>query len=83
MTATAAGPRPVTLDHWIGGESRTPATGEYLLTTSPVDGEPVSRVACGSEPDVDAAVTAAVDCALSWRQRTPAERTRLLPLWPG
>jgi aldehyde dehydrogenase (NAD+) len=78
VNALFAGGRPVTLDHWIGGAPRPPASGEYLLTTSPVDGDTVSRVACGTEPDVGDAVAAAADCAPPWRQRAPAERSRLL-----
>ena len=67
-----------TLDHWIDGAHRAPASGRYLERRSPVDGSLVCRVADGTQEDVDAAVAAAVRELPAWRRTPPAVRGRLL-----
>lgn len=68
----------VTLDHWVAGRSMSPASGDYLDSTNPLDHRVVARVARGNGADVRAAVSAAADSAPGWRRAKPIERGRLL-----
>jgi acyl-CoA reductase-like NAD-dependent aldehyde dehydrogenase len=53
----------------------SPGTGSRQLTvSSPVDGEPVTRVAIASEADVTAAVKAARDATPAWGRTSAAAR---------
>jgi aldehyde dehydrogenase (NAD+) len=64
--------------HFIGGEWRTPATGEYFDTVDPSNGDKLASVAQGSAADVDAAVKAARAASSGWRALTPHTRARYL-----
>lgn len=48
-----------TLSHWIGGEARPPAGGEFIDDVGPATGAVIARVPRGDRRDVDAAVQAA------------------------
>ena len=57
------------LDHFIGGEWLTPASGEYFPSHNPATGELLATVADGNEADVNRAVAAAaVDANVTLRQ---------------
>jgi aldehyde dehydrogenase (NAD+) len=64
--------------HFINGEWRNPAAGEYFDTLDPSNGEKLAAVAQGSAADVDAAVKAARAAAPKWRALTPHARARYL-----
>src|SRR5277367_3832080 len=66
------------LQHFIGGEWRSPAAGEYFDTVDPSNGEKLASVAQGSAADVDAAVRAARAASPGWRALTPHVRARYL-----
>lgn len=67
-------------DHYIGGRSVSPASGEYLPTDDPFSGETWARVARGNAADAGAAVQAAKAAFESgaWPALTASERGRLL-----
>ena len=54
------------LDHFIGGQWRKPASGEYFESHSPSTGELLAQVADGNADDVNQAVGAAVDALEGW-----------------
>ncbi|NDB15905.1 MAG: aldehyde dehydrogenase family protein, partial [Gammaproteobacteria bacterium] len=64
----------------IGGEWRSAVSGETLDTLNPATGEVLGRIPAGAEADVDQAVAAARRAFddPSWRDLTPAARSRLL-----
>src|SRR6202140_2068681 len=64
--------------HFIGGEWRPPAAGEYFDTVDPSNGDKLALVAQGSAADVDAAVKAARAASSGWRALTPHTRARYL-----
>ncbi len=64
--------------HFIGGEWRAPAAGEYFDTVDPSNGEKLASVAQGSAADIDAAVKAARAAASGWQALTPHARARYL-----
>jgi aldehyde dehydrogenase (NAD+) len=64
--------------HFIGGEWRSPAAGEYFDTVDPSNGDKLASVAQGSAADVDAAVKAARAASAAWRALTPHARARYL-----
>jgi len=64
--------------HFIGGEWRAPAAGEYFDTVDPSNGEKLASVAQGSAADVEAAVKAARAASSEWQARTPHSRARSL-----
>jgi aldehyde dehydrogenase (NAD+) len=65
-------------NHFVDGEWRAPAAGEYFDTLDPSNGEKLSSVAQGSAADVDAAVRAARAASPKWRALTPHLRARYL-----
>lgn len=65
-------------DHYIGGESVKPKSGNYGPSFDPSTGQPVHEVARGAAEDVDAAVQAAKVALPSWRDMKPIERGRIL-----
>ena len=67
-----------TFDHFIGGSVTPPASGQYLSSTSPVDGSVVAQVARGNQVDVHRAVDAAQRGLDQWRSLKPIERGRIL-----
>ena len=54
------------LHHWIDGEAREPASGQWLPVFDPARGTPFAEVARGNAADVDAAVDAARRAAPAW-----------------
>ena len=64
--------------HFIGGEWRQPATGEFFETADPSNGERLASVAQGSAADVDAAVAAARSASPTWQDLSPHARARYL-----
>ena len=47
------------LRHWIDGEAREPASGQWLPVFDPARGTAFAEVARGNAADVDAAIDAA------------------------
>ena len=70
----------VRYDHYIGGTSVPPASGEYLPTENPYSGKVWGEIARGNPADARAAVEAAQQAFVSgpWPKLTPSERGRLL-----
>ncbi len=64
--------------HFIGGEWRSPARGEYFDTFDPSTGEKLASVAQGTAGDIDVAVTAARTGSEKWRALTGHQRARHL-----
>ncbi|WP_433375957.1 gamma-aminobutyraldehyde dehydrogenase [Streptosporangium sp. CA-115845] len=62
----------------IAGESRDPASGEWMDLTDPATGKVYGRAPRSSVADVADAVAAATEAAARWRRTTPAERQGLL-----
>lgn len=63
---------------WIAGKTRATEAGDALTVTSPVNGEPVARVALAGQREVDAAVDAAVAAAPEWSRLAATVRGRVL-----
>ncbi len=70
--------------HFIGGAWIEPASGSYIDSVSPHDGQQVTRIAAGSSRDVDKAVAEAARACREWGEMRPLERgsklTRLAQL---
>src|SRR5579862_5486867 len=64
--------------HFIDGEWRAPAAGQFFETTDPSTGEAIASVAQGSTTDIDAAVKAARAAFPKWQSLTPHVRARYL-----
>ncbi len=62
----------------IGGKWVDGTTGEKLQTTCPASGEVLSEFVEASAEDVDLAVKAAWSAFETWKDTSPAERSRLL-----
>ena len=62
------------LNHWIGGESVAPASGNYFDDLNPADDSVYARAAEGSAEDVNRAVEAAHAAFASYRQTLPKQR---------
>jgi acyl-CoA reductase-like NAD-dependent aldehyde dehydrogenase len=65
-------------DHWIGGAYTSSADQEYVPTLDPMTGEPWAEIARGGSPDVDAAVTSAMEAFPAWRLAGPTARAETL-----
>lgn len=64
--------------HFIGGQWREGASGEWLTTSNPATNQPLAQVAQGSEADVDAAVQAARAAFAGWSALDGHARARYL-----
>lgn len=64
--------------HFIAGQKRKPAAGEYFDTHDPATGEKLASVAQGSAADVAAAVKAARAALPKWQALGPHARARYL-----
>ncbi|MEU8248082.1 aminobutyraldehyde dehydrogenase [Nonomuraea sp. NPDC048916] len=62
----------------IAGESRDPASGEWMDLVDPATEKVYGTAPRSGAEDVAAAVEAATEAATTWRRTTPAERQRLL-----
>lgn len=67
-----------TIDNFIGGQYRPPASGNYLENIEPATGEVYSRVADSDESDVELAVNAAQEAYYDWSSTPASERSRVL-----
>ncbi|MFJ1706441.1 aldehyde dehydrogenase family protein [Kitasatospora sp. NPDC088346] len=65
-------------EHWIDGEWRAPARGQYFENPTPVTGQVFCEVARGTAEDVEAALDAAHAAAPGWGRTSPAERAAVL-----
>ncbi|SFP33082.1 acetaldehyde dehydrogenase ExaC [Salibacterium halotolerans] len=65
-------------DHFIGGEYKAPAQGEYFDNISPVTGEVFCQVARGTADDVEAAVDAGEQAKDAWARTSLSERGNIL-----
>ncbi|RAD54974.1 carnitine dehydratase, partial [Burkholderia multivorans] len=70
----------IRLDHFIAGEHRAPADGDYLESTNPATLETLYEFARGTEADVARAVDAASAAfeSTGWQRTTPTQRGHLL-----
>jgi aldehyde dehydrogenase (NAD+) len=68
----------ITFDHWIGGRSTPPHSGEHITGTNPADRSTTGLIARGNAADVADAVAAASAAASAWRRQKPIERGRLM-----
>lgn len=66
------------LQNLIAGEHRDAADRQTSTLVNPATGEPFAEVPLSGESDVDAACQAAVRGFETWRDATPAERSRAL-----
>ncbi|MCY1393933.1 putative aldehyde dehydrogenase AldA [compost metagenome] len=72
--------QPTRIDHFIGGASVAPASGQYIEVENPATGEVIALVAAGSPADLDRAVDAAQAAAAdpAWRDMPGEQRATLL-----
>ncbi len=66
------------IPHYIGGDWRTPASGNHLDVFEPATGKRHAHLAAGDAGDVDAAVRAAAAAFSSWSGLRHAERAAWL-----
>lgn len=76
-TLLPAGELP-TLQHYIDGAFRAPASDETVAVVNPATGDELARVARGTVDEVDTAVAAASAALPAWRETTPKDRADLL-----
>jgi acyl-CoA reductase-like NAD-dependent aldehyde dehydrogenase len=69
---------PIHHDHWIGGNPQAPASGAYLPTVNPSDGQPGEFIAEGNSLDVGLAVESASGAQPEWAQFSASERSEVL-----
>jgi malonate-semialdehyde dehydrogenase (acetylating)/methylmalonate-semialdehyde dehydrogenase len=67
-----------TIEHWIGGRTRSGASDRVGPVWNPATGEQQARVLLASREDVDEAVRAAANIFLSWSQSSLSKRTSIL-----
>ncbi|MFD2706866.1 aldehyde dehydrogenase [Salibacterium lacus] len=65
-------------DHFIGGEYKAPAKGEYFDNVSPVTGEVFCQISRGTADDVEAAVDAGEQAMDAWGRTSLSERGNIL-----
>ncbi len=63
------------LQHYIDGEFRNPANGEFSIKTTPIDGSAIADVPRGTRDDARAAIDAAYDAVKQWSRLTPIKRS--------
>src|SRR6185437_8560431 len=64
--------------HYIDGEWRKPASGEYFASSNPATGEKIADVAHAAAADVNAAVAAARKALPAWQALSGHQRARYL-----
>ncbi|SDG30785.1 MULTISPECIES: aldehyde dehydrogenase family protein [Roseobacteraceae] len=69
---------PKHTDLYFGGGWHAPGNGTYDDTMNPANGQSLGAVATAGKADVDAAVAAAHQGFLEWRDVLPLERSRIL-----
>ena len=65
-------------ENHIGGAWTPPASGEYFVNRSPIDGSTIAEFPRSNADDVEAACEAAWKAAPDWGDRSPAERSTIL-----
>jgi aldehyde dehydrogenase (NAD+) len=70
--------RERTFRHFVDGDWREPAEGEFFETQDPSKNRPLARIAQGDRADVDAAVRAARAAFSAWRDLGGYARARYL-----
>jgi aldehyde dehydrogenase (NAD+) len=65
-------------EEFIGGKWEKPASGNYMITADPSNGETLAELALGNEDDVNAAVYAARRALPAWQALSGHERARYL-----
>jgi len=70
--------RHETLGHFVGGRAVAGLSGETFENISPVNGEPMGRVAAGGAEDVARACTAAEAAFTGWRSASGKARKQIL-----
>ena len=65
-------------DHWINGESTSPARSAYLPTLDPMTTEPWAEIARGDAEDINDAVQAAHAAFPAWRDLGPSRRAEII-----
>ena len=86
MTTTAAAPSPEVaaflknpIQHLIGGENVSSASGEAFATFNPSNGNTLAQIALGSGEDVDRAVSAARKALDGpWSRLSPSARSKII-----
>ena len=69
---------PLLLCNWIGGEQVPPEGHAYLENINPATGRVISKIPRSQELDVHAALRAAKEAQLIWKQTSFPERAALL-----
>ncbi|ELZ04725.1 Betaine-aldehyde dehydrogenase [Natrialba chahannaoensis JCM 10990] len=81
-TAIDEATAPLTIDHWINGESAEPASDERFETIDPAAAVPITTVASGTAADIDDGVEAASAAADGeWGETTARDRATLISEW--
>ncbi|MGH8168553.1 MAG: aldehyde dehydrogenase family protein, partial [Woeseiaceae bacterium] len=70
--------RQNTLGHFVGGKGVAGLSGETFENVSPVDGEPMGRVAAGGAEDIHRACTVAEGAFSEWRRASGKVRKQML-----
>lgn len=65
-------------EHYIGGEWKAPAKGEYFENVTPITGQVFCEVGRGTAEDIEAALDAAWAAAPAWNATSAAERSLVL-----
>jgi succinate-semialdehyde dehydrogenase / glutarate-semialdehyde dehydrogenase len=63
---------------FIDGQWQDAADGRSLAVVNPANGQEIGRVAHAGKADLDRAIAAAVKGFATWRDMTPAERSKIL-----
>ena len=65
-------------EHYIGGEWKAPAKGEYFENVTPITGQVFCEVGRGTAEDIEAALDAAWAAAPAWGASSATERSLVL-----
>ncbi|MCB0688789.1 MAG: aldehyde dehydrogenase [Saprospiraceae bacterium] len=65
-------------DNFIGGKWVAPVRGQYFENISPVDGQVFTKIARSTEEDIELALDAAWEAAVSWNASSASTRSNLL-----
>ncbi|NNF15637.1 MAG: aldehyde dehydrogenase family protein, partial [Gammaproteobacteria bacterium] len=71
-----AGTAPSMIGHYINGKLHD--SGRHLEVSNPATGQVCKRVALASQETVGAAVAAAAEAFVAWRDTPPGKRARVL-----
>ncbi|MCK5424362.1 MAG: CoA-acylating methylmalonate-semialdehyde dehydrogenase [Emcibacter sp.] len=66
------------IEHIIGGENTSGASGKSQAVYNPATGDTVAQVVLGDKAEIDAAVRAAKDALPSWSTTSPAKRASVM-----